>query len=421
MRKLMLSTFAVVLPFFGATAVDTAHAQSIVTTSVRASSTVVTSQQVRAPKLSMALRWKETATGERRLEAYGRTTYAGTARVRLQVRRPAGWVAAGTAKVVDHRYVGTVGLPTAPGVKVRATLGSGRLMVTASQSTPEELPYRVTLDDPFGTWAEVLGTRITVHVYAEAGDFVSVVADDSFTFTASRHATAGSDRTAGETEVHPSAHFTAAVDGTYTVHLTGATPGPKTILASTPATVAGEIGAPVDVSGKRPYQPVDVAFTGAAGATLNLPDLGPDAGELIGPDGTVEPWLSDPNAPDVYVLPVDADYTLRLYNPDNTVEIADVVSVEAVVGGPDLTFTLPDPQDVAVVEIPASADQPFYVDLAPLGGHPMALFGPDGGPAIDAATAETPVDGVYYLVVGGLEGSPDVTVSVALPHDIIAS
>ena len=41
--------------------------------------------------------------------------------------------------------------------------------------------------------------------------------------------------------------------------------------------------------------------------------------------------------------------------------------------------------------------------------------------AIDAATAQTPVDGVYYLVVGGLEGSPDVTVSVGLPHDIIAS
>ena len=419
MRKLMLSTFAVVLPFFGTMAVDTAHAQTTVTTTDRASAEAVTAQQVRAPKLSLALAWKETATGERRLEAFGRTTYAGTARVRLQVRRPAGWVAAGTAKIVDHRYRGTVGLPSAPGAKVRATVGSGRLMVTASQSTPEELPYRVTLDDPSGTMADVVGTRITVHVEAQAGDFVSVVADDSFSMT--RSATDGAARSAGETEVHPSAHFTATVDGTYTVHLTGVAPGPKTILASTPVTVAGQVGAPVDVSGKRLHQPVDVAFTGEAGTTLNLPDLGPDAGELIGPDGTVEPWLSDPQAPDVYVLPDDADYTLRLYNPDNSVEIANVVSAEAVVGGPDLTFSLPDPQDVAVVEIPASADQPFYVDLAPLGAHPIALFGPDGGPAIDAATAATPVDGVYYLVVGGLEGSPDVTVSVGLPHDIIAS
>lgn len=421
MRKLMLSTFAVVLPLFGTMAIDTAHAASIVTTTVPASSKAMTSHQSKDLKLSLSLRWKETATGERRLEAFGRTTYAGTARVHLQVRTATGWAAAGAANVAGHRYLGNVTRTTAPGTKVRATLGSGRQMVTASQATPEELPYHMVLDDPSGLMVEAIGTRLTVQVYAEAGDFVNVVVDDSF--TASGHASEGTSRVDGTsgTEFHPNAHFTASVDGTYTVHLTGVTPGPKTIWASTPTTVAGQIGGSYDVSDRRPHQPVDVAFTGQAGALLNLPDLGPDAGELIGPDGTVAPWLSDPQSPDVYRIPNDGDYVLRAYNPDNTIDISSVVSAEAVVGGPDLTVALPNPQDVAVVEIPASVDQPFYVDLASSGGHPMALFGPDGGPAIDAATEQAPVDGVYYLVVGGLEGSPEVTVSVALPHDIIAS
>lgn len=428
MRRFVLLIFAVGVSSFGL-GISPAHAASAVSTTASTSSLTASQSEkgLSSRKVTLGLAWRETGSGLRRLEATGRTTVTTARKVHLQVRRNGLWTEGGFVKVVDGRFRGNVAQLPTPGMAVRGLVGSGDQQVVALATTPEELPFVAELNDVDGLPIDPVGTRVTVEVAAHAGDFVSVtlaatsnVDRDISRVTVVDGTGAKVDLADGAaTAANQTVQFAATDDATYTLHLVVAKPTPVTVWASTPVRRSAEIGAVVDVSGRLPFQAVELSFAGEAGVHVSLPDLA-TGGELLGPDGRVAPWLSTPQGTDVFELPSNGDYLLRLYQPDNTAEVLTTVTAEAVLGA-DLTVALPDPHAVAVIDITATPDTPFFVDLAPLVGRDAALFAPGGGPALAGATADVPVGGTYHLVVTGLVGSPELTVSVAAPHDEIVS
>ena len=187
--------------------------------------------------------------------------------------------------------------------------------------TPDPLPYVLDVNDPDGLVIAPPTSVVTVLVQATGGDFVSV----GYEGNELSNITVVDDQgiplpEPGDEEppVDNAIHFNAKSDGTYTLNLPAYSSVPLKLWASTPKHYTGHVDSAVDVSADLPFQPVDVTFTGTADSTVTLPALDARAGELIGPDGMVQPWLETPDAPDVYRLPDDGSYTFRLFDTSVT-------------------------------------------------------------------------------------------------------
>lgn len=379
------------------------------------------------PQMLVGLKWLATPAGGRELRVNGTTDYAGAGKALLQTNSGFGWVGAGYVTLDKGHFQQVLALPPAPGDQVRAVLAASgvREEAVGMAVTPDPLPYVLDVNDPDGLVIAPPTSVVTVLVQATGGDFVSV----GYEGNELSNITVVDDQgiplpEPGDEEppVDNAIHFNARSDGTYTLNLPAYSSVPLKLWASTPKHYTGHVDSAVDVSADLPFQPVDVTFTGTADSTVTLPALDARAGELIGPDGMVQPWLETPDAPDVYRLPDDGSYTFRLF--DTSVTKAKILSTEETSAaiGDNVSLTLADVDKVAVVTIPATAGDCFFVDALVLGlDRGYTMFAPDGSEMGRGLQVDEAVTGDYLLLVAGDATSPEVTVSVAPPEDVIVN
>ena len=379
------------------------------------------------PQMLLGLKWLATEAGGRELRVSGTTDYDGAGKALLQTNSGFGWVGAGYVTLNKGHFQHELALPPAPGDQVRAVLAASgfREEATGTAITPAPLPYLLDVNDPDGLVIAPPTSVVTVLVTASSGDYVSV----GYEGNDLSNITVVDDQgiplpEPGDEEppVDNAIHFNAKSDGTYTLNLPAYSNTPLKLWASTPKHYAGHVDSTLDVAADLPFQPVDVTFTGSADSTVTLPALDAKAGELIGPDGAVQPWLETTDAPDVYRLPDDGSYTFRIF--DTSVTKAKILSTEETSAaiGEDVSFTLADADKVAVVTIPATAGDCFFVDALALGfDRGFTMFAPDGTEMGRGLQVDEAVEGDYLLVVAGDETSPDVTVSVAPPETTVVN